>query len=91
MFYVSSIFTLIINLLFEKYFLRSYEKLPKSQKHMINQFLAHVPILYSLKTPGILWFFGVFRGYKMRNIVQKRAKVISDKNLILTSENNYSR
>ena len=75
MFYVSSIFTLSINLLFEKYFLRSYEKLPKSQKHMINQFLAHVPILYSLKTPGILWFFGVFRGYKMRTLFRNGPKL----------------
>ena len=30
-----------------------------------NPFLANGPILYSLKTPENLWFFGVFRGYEM--------------------------
>ena len=31
----------------------------------INQFLADVLILYPLKTPEKVCFYGVFRGYKM--------------------------
>ena len=80
MFHVSSIFTLSINLLFEKYFLSSNEKLPKSQKHMNNPFLTHVPFLYSLKTPGILCFFTVYRVYRMEIFSRKRLKLFLIKN-----------
>ena len=34
----------------------------------LNPFLASVPLLYPLKTSGILWFSGVLRGYKMRKL-----------------------
>ena len=34
----------------------------------LNPFLTSVPLLYPLKTPGILWFSGVLRGYKMRKL-----------------------
>ena len=37
---------------------------------LFNLFLANVPILYPLKTPKNLWFFGVFRGYKMRALAR---------------------
>ena len=75
MFHISSIFTLSINLLFEKYFLSSNEKLPKSQKHMNNPFLTHAPFLYSLKTTGILCFFAVYRGYKMEEFSRNGLKL----------------
>lgn len=32
---------------------------------MVQAFLANIPILNSLKTPEILWSFGVYSGYKM--------------------------
>ena len=31
-----------------------------------DPFMVNVPILHPLKTPGNLWFYGVFRGYKIR-------------------------
>ena len=36
----------------------------------INLFLANVPILHPLKTPENLWFFGVFKGYKIGTLVR---------------------
>ena len=31
---------------------------------------TNFPILYSVKTPKHLWFFGVFRGYKTEQLVR---------------------
>ena len=46
-----------------------FEFLTINRYLLINQFLANVPILYTLKTWERLWFFGVFRGYKMGTLM----------------------
>ena len=42
----------------------------QSSFHVLNPFLANVPVLYPLKTLENLWFFGVFRGYKMGTLAR---------------------
>ena len=42
----------------------------KKSKKYRNPFLANVPISYSLKTPGNLWFSSVFREYKMGTLAR---------------------
>ena len=41
-----------------------------SSFHVLNPFLANVPVLYPLKALENLWFFGVFRGYKMGTLAR---------------------
>ena len=41
-----------------------------------NPFLAKVPILFSLQVPESLWFFGVFRVYKMGTLARNELKRI---------------
>ena len=41
-----------------------------SSFHVLNPFLANVPVLYPQKTLENLWFFGVFRGYKMGTLAR---------------------
>ena len=44
-----------------------------------NLFLANVPILYPLKTPEKLWFYGVFGGYKMETLARNRLIIYFDR------------
>ena len=44
------------------------------RKNVFNPFLTNVPISFPLKTPGNLWFSGIFSRYKVGNIDQKWIK-----------------
>ena len=48
-----------------------------------NSFLAYVSIFFPLKLSEILWFSGVFRGYKSGNIYQKWVKKVNRNNFNL--------
>ena len=52
------------------------------QDLIVNQFLANVPILYSLKTPENFWFYGVFKGYKMGKLARNGLNKIMEKSVI---------
>ena len=64
---ISQIFLLVV-----KFWRKTSKSVSRTQRgfsfHLFcpfNPFLANGPILYSLKIPENLWFFGVFRGYEM--------------------------
>ena len=51
---------------------------------LLSSFLANVPILYPLKTPENLWFFGVFRRYKMGTLAKNGLCSFYKQELFLT-------
>ena len=52
-----------------------------ASQQLLNLFLDNVPLAYSLKTPGNLWFPGVFRGNKMRTLFINGLSIDSYKTL----------
>ena len=44
------------------------------RQHLLNPFLANIPILYPLKTPENRWFSGVFKGYKIGTLATNGLK-----------------
>ena len=56
-----------------RHYLRNVARI-KSWQSLINQFLAHVSILCSLKTQENQRFLGVFRGCKMGTLARNRLR-----------------
>ena len=63
--------------LVRKHFLSSHKFNKIFDLNTIDPFLAHVPILYPLKTQENLWFFGVFREYKMGTLARNGLRSIT--------------
>ena len=48
----------------------------------VNPFMTNVLMLYPLKPPGNLWFFGVFRGYEMGKLA-RNGLILNDFTMLL--------